>query len=66
MKENAKANFVKRPRIFEDLIAPDVPKRSEAYRVIKTIILDSIDYGNFVTDMLADRQFIEDFAPLCS
>ena len=54
MKENAKANFVKRPRIFEKLIAPDV------------IILDSIDYENFITDMLVDRQFIEDFAPLCS
>lgn len=66
MKENAKANFVKRPRIFEDLIAPDVPKRSEAYSVIKTIILDSIDYENFITDMLADRQFIEDSAHLCS
>ena len=66
MKEIKKASFVKRPRVFEDLTAPDIPKRSKAYRVIKTIILDSIDYENFVTDMLADRQFIEDFAPLCS
>ena len=66
MKEIAKANFVKRPRIFEELTAPDIPKKSKAYRVIKTIILDSIDYENFITDMLADRQFIEDFAPLCS
>ena len=41
MKEIAKANFVKRPRIFEELIAPDIPKSSKAYRVIKTIILDS-------------------------
>ena len=66
MKKIAKANFVKRPRIFEELIAPNVPKRSEAYKVVKTIILDPIDYENFITDMLADRQFIENSAPLCS
>ena len=66
MKKIAKANFVKRPRVFEDLTAPDIPKRSEAYRVVKTIILDSVDYENFIADMLVDRQFIEDFAPLCS
>ena len=66
MKESKKASFVKRPRIFEDLIAPGIPKRSEAYRVVKTIILHSVDYENFITDMLTDWQFIEDFAPLCS
>lgn len=66
MKEIKKASFVKRPRVFENLIAPGIPKRSEAYRVAKTIILDSVDYENFITDMLADRQFIDDFAPLCS
>lgn len=66
MKEIKKASFVKRPRVFEDLIAPGIPKRSEAYKVVKTIILDPIDYENFITDMLADRQFIEDSAPLCS
>lgn len=66
MKKSAKAKFVKRPRIFEELIAPDIPKSSKAYRVIKTIILDSINYENFITDMLADRQFIEDSAHLCS
>ena len=65
MKEIAKANFVKRSRVFEDLTAPDIPKRSEAYRVVKTIILDSVDYENFIADMLVDPQFIEDFAPLC-
>ena len=66
MKKKKKASFVKRPRVFEDLTAPDIPKSSKAYRVVKTIILDSIDYENFITDMLADRQFIEDSAPLCS
>ena len=28
-------------------------------------ILSAIDYENFITDMLADRQFIEDSADLC-
>lgn len=66
MKKNKKASFVKHPRVFEDLVTPHIAKRLEAYRVAKTIILDSVDYENFVTDMLADRQFIDDFAPLCS
>ena len=32
---------------------------------VKTIKLSTIDYENFITDMLADRQFIEDNAELC-
>lgn len=66
MKEITKAFFVKRPRVFEDLIAPGIPKSLKPYKVVKTILLDSVDYENFITDMLADRQFIEDYAPLCS
>lgn len=66
MKEIKKASFVKRPRVFEDLVTPHIAKRSEAYRVAKTIILDSVDYENFITDMLADRQFVEESAYLCS
>ena len=30
------------------------------------MILDGLDYKNFITDMLADRQFIEDASPLCA
>lgn len=35
-------------------------------RLKKTIYLSKIDYENFYTDMVADRQFIEDYGYLCS
>ena len=57
MKE--KAFFVERPRTIEDLMQPHLLAH------VKTIELGKIDYENFVTDMLADRQFIEDNAGLC-
>ena len=31
-----------------------------------TVTLGKLDYDNFCTDMLADRQFIEDNSDLCS
>lgn len=66
MKRNRTAYFVRRPRVYQDLLSPDIPKRRESFRVAETIILNAIDYENFITDMLADRQFIEDFASDCS
>ena len=33
---------------------------------MKEILLSGIDYTNFITDMLADRQFLEENAALCS
>ena len=36
------------------------------YQIVKVIKLTKIDYENFITDMIADRQFIEDNAALCS
>ena len=64
MKE--KAFFVERPHTIEDLMQPHLLAHERKYRIVKTIELGKIDYENFVTDMLADRQFIEDNAGLCS
>ena len=36
------------------------------FEIVKLIELARIDYENFITDMLADRQFIEKHAALCS
>ncbi len=36
------------------------------FEVVKTVKLEKIDYENFITDMVADRQFIVDHAALCS
>ena len=53
------ACFISRPRRIEELrdcrIGILLP-----YRVVKTIRLGGMDYENFVTDLLADRAFLED------
>jgi hypothetical protein len=60
------AYFVERPRVIEDLIQPHLFEQEREYQIVKTIELGKMDYENFITDMLADRQFIEDNAGLCS
>ena len=60
------AYFVERPRTIEDLLQPHLFEKEQEYRIVKTIELGKMDYENFITDMLADRQFIEDSAALCS
>ena len=64
MKE--KAWFVFRPRRAEDLTVRNPEGKWMVYRIVKTICMSRIDYENFTTDMLADRQFIEDNAALCA
>lgn len=65
MQQTGYAYFVKRPRVIEDLRKPHPVEMENLYWVVKTIKLSAIDYENFITDMLADRQFIEDNAELC-
>lgn len=63
MKETA--YFVDRPRTIEDLSRRNPNGELREYRIVKTICLRKIDFENFATDLLADRQFIEDNAALC-
>ena len=64
MKE--KAWFVFRPRRAEDLTVRNPEGKWMVYHIVKTICMSRIDYENFTTDLLADRQFIEDAAALCT
>lgn len=59
MKE--KAYFVTRPRIIEDLYAIHRADQEESFEIVKEVTLSEIDYENFVTDMLADRDFLDGF-----
>lgn len=63
MKE--KAYFVFRPRTTDDLSLQNHNGKWMEYTVVKTICLNNIEYENFATDLLADRQFIKDNAYLC-
>lgn len=60
------ADFVKYPRNMEQLRQPHDIRTQKTYEIVKTITLAPIDYENFVTDLLADRQFLEDNAHLCA
>lgn len=66
MENTGYASFVESPRIIEDLLAPHPIEQETQYEIVKTVKLAKIDYENFITDMIADRQFIEDNASLCS
>ena len=61
-----RALFVKHPRVIEDLQKPHLVTAEQPYEVAKEITLATIDYENFITDMEADRRFIENNAALCS
>ena len=60
------AYFVECPRTIEDLLQPHLAEHELPYEIIKTVRLAWIDYVNFITDMLADRQFLVENAKLCS
>jgi hypothetical protein len=65
MERTGSAYFVERPRRLEELTVPHPFEKERPYRVVKEIVLSAIDYENFITDMIADRQFIEDYSSLC-
>lgn len=66
MSEKEFAFFVEKPRRIDDLIRPHPIEMEQQYEVVKTIRLPKIDYENFITDMVADRLFLEDNASHCS
>ncbi len=66
MERTGIAFFAERPRTAEDLCQPHAIKQEQTFEIVKTILLSGIDYENFITDMRADRQFIEDNAAPCA
>ena len=52
------ASFLRRPRRIEELRAEENGQQ-RPYRIVKTVCLGGMDYENFVTDLLADRAFLE-------
>ena len=66
MQNTGYAFFVESPRIIEDLMTPHPVEQECQYEIAKTVRLAKIDYENFITDMIADRQFIEDDAAMYS
>ena len=52
------AYFIRRPRRIEELRAEEDGRR-RPYRIVSSLRLGGMDYENFVTDLLADRAFLE-------
>ncbi len=65
MEKTGTAFFEAFPRILPDLKKPFPLEAAQAYEIVATVKLGKMDYDNFCTDMVADRQFIEDYADLC-
>ena len=65
MELTGNAYFVREPNYLSELMRPHLIERERPYEIVATVTLAKIDYENFTTDMLADRQFIEDNAALC-
>jgi len=51
--------FVKYPRRVDELKQPHALTAEQPYEIVGRAELDWMDYDNFVTDMLADREFLE-------
>ena len=56
MELHGYAYFVERPRRIEDLMVPHLIEKERPYRIVTSVQLTAIDYENFITDMLDDRQ----------
>ena len=65
MELHGYAYFVERPRRIEDLMVPHLVEKEQPYRIVTSVQLTAIDYENFITDMLADRQFLSDYGKRC-
>ena len=50
------APFVKHPRTIGDLLHPIAENRR--FKIAEVVVLQAIDYDNFITDMLVDRPFL--------
>ena len=57
------ARFISRPRRLEDLRDFGIGML-RPYQIISTVCLGGMDYENFVTDLLADRAFLDN-VPSC-
>ena len=65
MEKENRADFVYSPRTAEELLRPHDLNSEKPYQIVHTVSLSDMSYENFITDMLADRQFLEDYADLC-
>lgn len=65
MAKTGRAFFVDFPRRIEDLTVPHDVNAEREYEIAAKVSLGTVDYENFITDMTADREFIENNCAKC-
>lgn len=63
---NDRAWFVRRPRNLEALRALHPLDGERPFRVAAELFLAEMEFQNFLTDLAADREFLERYAGLCA
>lgn len=63
---SGQAFFVAFPRRIGDLLLPHDINLEQDYEIAVSVSLGDEDFKNFITDMVADRQFIEDYYDRCA
>lgn len=58
MSSKTYARFVKSPRTISDLLVTEPYGEMHRFKISSAVVLKQIDYENFITDMLADREFL--------
>ena len=66
MEQYPTAYFVYEPRTSADLLQPHDIRLERPFQIAATVTLSAMDYENFITDLLADRSFLEKHAGECS
>lgn len=64
MKPIRQAFFINKPRVLTDLMSPHFLDDEEEFLISQRIELRPIDYENFITDFLVERDYIENAANL--
>jgi hypothetical protein len=64
-RTDGSAFFIFSPRNADEFRRPFPLDSIQPYRIIETITLNGMDYENFATDMLVEREYLEPFEGLC-
>ena len=64
METTRQAFFINKPRAITDLMSPHFLDDEEEFFISQRIELRPIDYENFITDFLVERDYIESAANL--
>ena len=66
MSNEGKARFTYQPQRIQDLDRDDAEATEHCYEIVMHIMLETLDYVRFTTNMCARRRYFEAYEELCS